>query len=111
MPKAINTNTTTAASLDAELIAVCNRYIEIENYFKSRYGEEDIDGDDLAIWEEVELLDRAANLRATTFLGHTARAKMLSRYLPALIETRDCDGPDDKLIAALLRDMTGEAGA
>ena len=101
---------------DRELIAVCAEFDAIERHINSHYagGSRNIEDDEerdavIEPFQEAQdpLLERIVALRATTPAGFTARARTLALW--NLDATRKI-GPDhyleDRMLAALLRDMT-----
>lgn len=103
---------------DAELVAVCARFDAIERHINSHYsgGSRKIEDDEerdavLAPFQEAQapLLEHIVELRATTLDGFLARARTLALWDAQAIRQI---GPEnylnERLLAALLRDMAGE---
>jgi hypothetical protein len=96
---------------DAALIAACNRFWEIEDYFDAKYGHGDIDNDEPALGEQSRILDKVAALQARSLEGHRARAKLIACRFPRVLWEGKCGGEMETMIATLLRDLIGEARA
>ena len=60
--------------------------------------------------EQAPLVDRLCNLQAVTIEGMRARARSLVLYDDEVLERRTIY-TNDRLVAAVLRDLIGEAGA
>jgi hypothetical protein len=64
---------------------------------------------------QYDLLNRICAIRAVTLAGHVARARTYNLWDPNVLMRTDAEdedgGWDDRLLAALLRDMVGVAGA
>ena len=104
---------------DRELIAVCAEFDAIERHINSHYagGSRNIEDDEerdavIAPFQEAQepLLERIIALRATTPGGLKARARTLALWNEDAMRHI---GPghylEDRMLAALLRDMVGEA--
>ncbi len=101
---------------DAELIAVCAEFDVIERHINSHYagGSRNIEDDEerdaaIAPMEEAQapLLERIIALRATTLDGFMARARTLALWdLDAMRQIGPGHYLEDRMLAALLRDMT-----
>jgi len=102
---------------DAALIAVCAEFDVIERHINSHYagGSRKIEDDEerdavIAPLQEAQrpLLDRIIALRATTLDGFMARARTLALWDPdAMRQIGPGHYLEDRILAALLRDMTG----
>jgi len=102
---------------DRELIAVCAEFDAIERYINSHYagGSRKIEDDDerdvaIAPFQEAQepLLERIVALLATTPDGFMARARTLALWdLDAMRQIGPGNYLEDRMLAALLRDMTG----
>ena len=105
-------------SPDAELIALCVRFDDLERRIRATYGSlgntlDDEDAEDL-LREPLQqaqkpLFERIMNLRATTIEGHRARAAMLRLWHDQL-EGKGRSGGywADRMAWALVRDVLGE---
>ncbi len=101
---------------DAELIAVCAEFDAIERHINSHYagGSRKIEDDEerdaaIAPFQEAQapLLERIIALRATTLDGFMARARTLALWdLDAMRQIGPGHYLEDRMLAALLRDMT-----
>ena len=109
-----------ASSPDAELIRLCGEFERAATPHHGPYSEgatpiEDDNERAEAIAPlsdaQDELLDRICTLRATTLAGIKARAKTLVLFVPDKAECADEEGGyvDERMIAALLRDLVGRA--
>ena len=102
------------ASPDAELIALCARFDELERQINATFGTmEDEHAEDVLrvpMQEAQELLfERIMSLRATTIEGHRARAAMYRLwYDPLEGEGRPERNWAGRLAWALVRDVLGE---
>jgi len=104
---------------DAALIAVCAEFDAIERHIVSHYagGSRKIEDDEerdvaIAPFQEAQapLLERIIALRATTPDGFMARARTLALWdLDAMRQIGPGHYLEDRMLAALLRDMVGEA--
>ncbi len=74
-----------------------------------KYGLQDIDKDDPLLDEISVSLKAIVNARASTLEGHRARARAIAFYTPDLTNTQTIQGEDEAMMAALLRDLVGEA--
>jgi hypothetical protein len=107
---------------DAELIALCTEFDDLERESQAMYPDEDTpvvgengpgDPKDLrfaAIHErQDELLDRICDMRAMTRAGLRARAKMIALWSPELLDIREDSYRygywNDHMLTALLRDL------
>ncbi len=103
---------------DAALIAVCAEFDAIERHINSHYagGSRNIEDDDerdvaIAPFQEAQapLLERIIALRATTPGGFMARARTLALWdQDAMRHIGPGHYLEDRMLAALLRDMVGE---
>ena len=109
-----------ASSPDAELIRLCGEFDALQRRILALYpeGATPIEDDNeraeaIAPLSDAqdELLDRICALRATTPAGIKARAKTLVLFVPDKAECADDEGGyvDERMIAALLRDLVGRA--
>ncbi len=106
---------------DRELIGVCAEFDAIERHINSHYagGSRKIEDDEerdgaIAPFQEAQapLLERIIALRATTLDGFMARARTLALWdLDAMRQIGPGHYLEDRMLAALLRDMVGEARA
>ncbi len=102
---------------DAALIAVCAEFDAIERHINSHYagGSREIDDDEerdvaIAPFQEAQdpLLERIIALRATTPGGLKARARTLASWdQDAMRHIGPGHYLEDRMLAALLRDMMG----
>ncbi len=103
---------------DRELIAVCAEFDAIERHINSHFagGSRKIEDDDerdgaVAPFQEAQepLLERIIALRATTSDGFKARARTLAGWnQDAMRQIGPGHYLEDRMLAALLRDMVGE---
>jgi hypothetical protein len=98
-------------SPDAELIALCGKYAEMESYLGEKYAGEDIDPDDPLLDEITIAVEKIGDFRASTLPGFVARAKAIAFYAPDLLDTERTQGEEERMVAALLRDLVGEVRA
>ncbi len=104
---------------DRELIAVCAEFDAIERHINSHYagGSRNIEDDEerdvaIAPFQEAQepLLERIIALRATTPDGFKARARTLALWnQDAMRQIGPGHYLEDRMLAALLRDLVGEA--
>ncbi len=109
----------TPESDDEELITVCAEFDAIEAHINAHYsgGALEIKDDeerDIAILPMQEaqepLLDRIVALRATTLDGFMARARTLAGWdVEATRKIGEDNYLNERMLAALLRDMVGKA--
>lgn len=101
-----------AGTPDAELIAMCARFTDLEKTKKAIYstGPDSIEADRQKesmispLQEEQEaILDRIVDMKAITVEGLKARLRMIMVYEPQCIDMPQ--GWDDYMVAALLTDM------
>ena len=102
---------------DAELISVCGQFDAIERHINSHYAGgsrkiEDDDERDLAIAPfqdaQAPLLERIIALRAATPDGYKARSRTLALWnQDAMRQIGPGHYLEYRMLAALLRDMTG----
>jgi hypothetical protein len=92
----------------AELIRLCDRNVQLERLLDEEYS----DGRDIPpngpIMAEINgNMEQISTIPATTLEGLKARAKAIDTYAPDL-KSADLGGPAKKMVAAMLRDLTGE---
>ncbi|MGI4943469.1 MAG: hypothetical protein ACRYHQ_23370, partial [Janthinobacterium lividum] len=97
---------------DAALLTVCAAFDAVERRRNAMFDDDTLtDEANAAIWEEqAPLVDRLCELQAVTIEGMRARARSLALYDDAMMERRTVY-TNDRLVAAVLRDLIGEAGA
>ena len=97
---------------DAELLAVCAEFDAVEHRRNAMFDDDTLtDEANASIRDEQEpLVDRLCDLQAMTIEGMRARARSLVLYDDAVMERRTVY-TNDRLVAAVLRDLIGEAGA
>jgi len=95
---------------DADLLAVCAEFDAVEHRRNAMFDDDTLtDEANAAIREEQEpLVDRLCEMRATTIKGMQARARSLVLYDDAVME-RHTVYTNDRLVAAVLRDLIEEA--
>lgn len=95
---------------DAELLIVCAEFDASEHRRNAMFDDDTLtDEANAAIREEqAPLVDRLCELRAATIEGMRARARSLVLYDDAVLE-RHTVYTNDRLVAAVLRDLIGEA--
>lgn len=94
---------------DAELIAACERYFDLQRHFET-YGDKDIDDDDPALGESSDLVKKIAALPAVTLEGHAARAKVAMNLDPGVFESLN-RYESGAILRAMLRDLTAGGAA
>ncbi len=105
-----------AASPDAGLVALCARFDALQRQraalFEAPCGIEDEDARDEAAHPieaaQIALVPGICALRATSVESYQARAAIAAAWAPPLLDLR-APGVSDRLVAALLRDLTGRA--
>ncbi|MGI4797488.1 MAG: hypothetical protein ACRYG8_26265 [Janthinobacterium lividum] len=99
-----------APDLDAELLAVCAEFDAVEHRRNAMFDDDTLtDEANAAIREEqAPLVDRLCELQAVTIEGMRARARSLVLYDDAVLE-RHTVYTNDRIVAAVLRDLIGEA--
>ena len=97
---------------DVELLAVCAEFDAVEHRRNAMFDNDTLtDEANAAIREEqAPLVDRMCELQAVTPEGMRARARSLMLYDDAVM-VRRAIYTNDRLVAAVLRDLIGEAGA
>ncbi len=97
---------------DAELLAVCAEFDAMEHRRNAMFDDDTLtDEANAAIREEqAPLVDRLCEMQAITIEGMRARARSLVLYDDAVME-RHSVYTNDRIVAAVLRDLIGEAGA
>ncbi len=100
------------ADPDAELLAVCAEFDAVEHRRNAMFDDDTLtDGANAAIREEqAPLVDRLCDLQAVTIQGMRARARSLVLYDDEVLERRTVY-TNGRIVAAVLRDLIGEAGA
>jgi hypothetical protein len=102
--------TATAEAPDADLIAICDRNVILERSLEGAYPG-DIP-DNCPIMAEINRgLEQIWIMRATTLEGSRARARAIVTYAPDLVRVGSRPAFAKRMVAALLRDLTGEARA
>ncbi len=103
-----------STSPDAELIAACAEFTELDRQWHALHNaydeDEDIPSNVLAPLGQrmTVVLDRICALRAVTPEGVRARGATYVAYAPEVIEEIDRSGcNDERLLAALMRDLVG----
>jgi hypothetical protein len=101
-----------APDLDAELLAVCAEFDAVEHRRNAMFDDDTLtdEAHEALREEQAPLVDRLCELRAATIEGMRARARSLVLYDDAAMERRTVY-TNDRLVAALQRDLIGEAGA
>ncbi len=109
------------ASPDAELIALCEEHAALSRLYHARHDPKQPlfyikdDNERSAANEpgheaQTALVERIYDIRATTMEGHMARAKLFIAYNFGDYEENLCSNGDDfAVLAALVRDLAGEA--
>lgn len=106
------------ASPDAELIAACDRFAELEHRTRRILDEapDTHEGDDAADAaidpireEQAAILDRVYEMEAKTWDGVRARLRMTVAYMPKCID--DPSDWDDMLAGAVIEDVDRLLGA
>lgn len=113
LPATANATANATATADAELIALCNQFIDLERQRRSLYHTARIDDDaerDKAVkpigGAQEALADQIEDLPICTASGMTAVATAAVVWWPSLLDEDSLDG---RLIAFLLRALAPEA--
>ena len=101
-----------APNPDAELLAVCAEFDALEHRRNAAFDDDNLtdEAHDALREEQAPLVDQMCALQAVTPEGMRARARSLVLYDPEVVERRIVY-TDDRLVAAVLRDLIGEIGA
>ena len=101
---------TSVSSADAALIQLCDRNVILEKQLEKAYPG-DIPNNCPIMAEINRNVKRIWTIRATTLEGLQARARATVSYAPELCKVGEERGFAKRLVAALLRDLIGEARA
>ena len=105
-----------APDTDAELIRLCAEFDALERQIRSYYAgganyiqdEDERDARIEPLCEQQErLLPSLVEARAATLDGLRARATTLAIYMPEMADPNVNDDTAGKMVAAILRDLTG----
>ena len=117
LPDQVTASAITTSSGDAELIALCGRFNELERLCEATYDGVSIEAEEAAEahrepWkvEQEDLLDRIIPLQATTLDGFRARARMWALWDGELKKDGEQSSYwEDRMAWALVRDLIAEA--
>lgn len=90
---------------DAELIATCVRFQEIDRQINEAYADRDFDTEDPLYGSLEAVVARICDLHAATLEGWQARARALAVYSPYLLGPIKNGSFQEKMTGALLRDL------
>ncbi|MEE3502547.1 hypothetical protein [Acidiphilium acidophilum] len=108
----MNPRTTIASNADARLIALCNRFTDLEHQKRAIYAAapDSVAGDAHAAMaisplhqEQDKILDLIVDIKAVTIEGLSARLRMIMVFGPQCIESPS--NWDDYMVGSLLTDM------
>ena len=98
-----------AGNLDAELIRLCDRNVQLEKDLEKEYS----NGRDIPIHCPIMAemngnIEQISLIQATTLEGFRARARAIVAYAPELVRVEEIPDLAMKMGAAQLRDLVGE---